>query len=214
MEHWSEYTRFIIALVAILDPFFAIPVFVSLTAERSPAERAQTASVATATVAAVLLVAALSGELLLHLMGTSLASFRVGGGIVLLLMAVSMLGAQGTPFRRTPEETEEATNKSAVGVVPLGVPLLAGPGAISAVIIQSQRSEGPLHMVLVLGCVLLVCAVLRLTLHLAEPIGRALGPIGLKVANRLLGLILAAIAVEIIAGGLRELFPVLAASGR
>lgn len=211
MEPWAEYTRFVIALLAILDPFLAIPLFLSLTAGRDRRERALDALAATATVTAVLLVAAFSGEALLTLMGTSLASFRVGGGIVLLLMALAMLRAEGDAVRHTPADQEAALRKHAVGVVPLGIPILAGPGAISTVIIQMQRGEGGTHAALVTLCILLVGAVVWLMLRLAAPIGRSLGTIGLNVANRLLGLILAAIAVEIMASGLRQLFPLLTA---
>lgn len=211
MEPWAEYTRFVIALLAILDPFLAIPLFLSLTAGRDRRERAHDALAATVTVTAVLLVAAFSGEALLTLMGTSLASFRVGGGIVLLLMALAMLRAEGDAVRHTPADQEAALRKHAVGVVPLGIPILAGPGAISTVIIQMQRGEGGTHAALVTLCILLVGAVVWLMLRLAAPIGRALGTIGLNVANRLLGLILAAIAVEIMASGLRQLFPLLTA---
>src|SRR3546814_141776 len=93
------------------------------------------------------------------------------------------------------------------GVVPLGIPLLAGPGAISTAIIQMQRGHGWMHGLLILGCIALVCGLLWLALGLAVPIGRRLGKTGLNILNRLFGLLLAAIAVEIIAGGLRALFP-------
>jgi multiple antibiotic resistance protein len=98
---------------------------------------------------------------------------------------------------------------SSVAVVPLAIPMLAGPGAISTVIIQMQRSALPLHPVVVIGCILLVCAVLWLVLSLAMQIGSTLGRIGMSIIDPLFGLLLAAIAVEIMANGLRGLFPVL-----
>jgi multiple antibiotic resistance protein len=209
MGDWTEYSRFLTALLAIMDPFMAIPVFLSLTEGRSPAERARTALIAAVTVTVVLLGTALAGESILRLMGTSLASFRVGGGLVLLLMAVAMLRAEAGAVRQTPEESQQALGKAAVGAVPLGIPLLAGPGAISTVIIQMHRG-GLVHKSLVLLTILMACAIIWLTLRLAVPIGNRLGTIGLNIANRLLGLVLAAIAIEIMATGLRALFPVLA----
>jgi len=210
MEHWTEYTRFFTALLVILDPFLAIPIFLSLTTGYSRAERARVARIAVTTVAAVLVVSALVGETVLHWMGTSLASFRVGGGIVLFLMALAMLQARDDPVRTSPGEAMPSAERATVAVVPLGIPLLAGPGAISTVIIAVDRSRAPYHVPLLFLCVLLVCGVLWVVLRLAEPIGRRLGDLGLHIINRLFGLILVAISVEIAANGLRQLFPILA----
>ena len=157
----------------------------------------------------VLVASALTGDTLLHAMGTSLASFRVGGGIVLLLMALAMLRAQSDLVRTTPAEEAEAEDKHSIAVVPLAIPLLAGPGSISTVIIQMQRSDPKYHGLLVMLCIVLVCLLLWLVLRMAATIGRMLGQIGLNIINRLFGLILAAIAVEIMANGLKQLFPVL-----
>jgi multiple antibiotic resistance protein len=142
-------------------------------------------------------------------MGTSLASFRVGGGIVLLLMALAMLRAQADAVRTSSVEVVAAEEKQSVAVVPLTLPLLGGPGSISSVIIEMHRSTATFHPVMVIVCILLVSAVLWLVLRLAVPIENKLGPIGLNVVNRLFGLILAAISIEIMADGLRALFPML-----
>lgn len=209
MAAWSEYSRFVIALFAILTPFAAIPIFINLTHGMTAADRARVARAAVATVLAVLVIAALAGDVVLQLLGSSLASFRVGGGIVLLLMALSMLSAQVSGVQQTPEETAEASRRHAIGVVPIGLPLLAGPGAISAVIIEMQRtvSDPWLHGAIVLACIVLICGVIWLTLALADPLGRRLGRTGLNILNRLFGLLLAAIAIETMAAGLRVLFP-------
>ena len=209
MEHWTEYSRFFIALFVIIDPFAAVPIFLVLTKSFTPREQGRIANITAITVLLVLVVAALSGEKLLEGMGTSLASFRVGGGIVLLLMALSMLRAQSDTMRTTPAEEAEAGDRNAIAVVPLAIPLLAGPGSISNVIIQMHRSEMPYHSLVVIATIALVCILLWLVLRMATLIGKKLGHIGLNVINRLFGLILAAIAVEIMANGLRELFPVL-----
>lgn len=207
MESWSEYTRFTIALFAILTPFAAIPIFLGLTEGRSDGERARTARSAALTVATVLIGSAFLGDAVLAIVGTSLDSFRVGGGIVLLLIALSMLNATVSGVKQTPLEANEAAGRTAIGVVPLGLPLLAGPGSISAVIIEMQRGHGWEHMAAVVGCITLVCVAIWLALRLAVPIGRKMGQTGLNIMNRLFGLLLAAVAVEIIATGLRNLFP-------
>lgn len=210
MEHWTEYTRFIIALFVILDPFAVVPIFLALTKSYSSSERGHIANVSAMTVMLVLVIASLTGEALLNGMGTSLASFRVGGGIVLLLMALAMLRGQTDAVRTTPEEEAEAEDKSAIAVVPLAIPLMAGPGSISTAIIQMHRSEAEYHSLIVVASIILVCFLLWIVLRMATIIGKALGQIGLNIINRLFGLILAAIAVEIMANGLKQLFPALA----
>lgn len=207
METWSEYTRFTIALFAILTPFAAIPIFLGLTEGRPDAERNRIAASAALTVFSVLVGSALLGDAVLAVVGTSLDSFRVGGGIVLLLIALSMLNATVSAVKQTQGEADEAASRSAIGVVPLGLPLLAGPGSISAVIIEVQRGYGWEHMAVLIGCIALVCLAIWLALRLAVPIGNKMGQTGLNIMNRLFGLLLAAVAVEIIANGLRNLFP-------
>jgi len=210
IEHWTEYTRFFTALLVILDPFAAVPIFLVLTKSYTSVERGKIANISSITVFLVLVVAAITGEALLTGMGTSLASFRVAGGIVLLLMALSMLRAQPDAVRSTPAEEAEAEDKSGIAIVPLAIPLLAGPGSISTVIIQMHRPGAEYHGLLVILCIALVCLILWVVLRLANRIGKVLGQTGLNIINRLFGLVLASIAIEIMANGLKQLFPVLA----
>jgi len=210
MSIWAEYSRFFVALFVILDPFAAVPIFLVLTKNYTSTERGRIVNISAITVLLVLFTAALTGETLLKAMGTSLASFRVGGGIVLLLMALAMLRGQSDHLRSTPAEQAEAGDKSSVAVVPLAIPLLAGPGAISTVIIQMHREQGEFHSFYAALSIALVCILLWLVLRMATTIGKMLGQIGLNIINRLFGLILAAIAVEIMANGLKQLFPTLA----
>jgi len=207
MESWSEYSRFAIALFAILTPFAAIPIYLGLTEGRTDRERAGIARTAVLTVAAVLISSALLGDAVLAVLGTSLHSFRVGGGIVLLLIALSQLNATVSGVKQTATEADEAMGREAIGVVPLGLPLLAGPGSISAVIIEMQRGHGWDHAAAIIGCILIVCTALWASLRLAVPIGAKLGQTGLNIMTRLFGLLLSAVAVETIANGLRNLFP-------
>lgn len=209
MEYWTEYTRFFTALFVILDPFAAIPIFLALTKNYTAAERGRIANITALTVLLALIIASLTGEALLRAMGTSLASFRVGGGIVLLLMALAMLRGQTDAVRTTPAEEAEAEDKRSVAVVPLAIPLLAGPGSLSTVIIQMHRVESEFHGLAVILIIAMVCLILWIVLRMAVAIGRVLGNIGLNIINRLFGLILTAIAVEIMANGLKQLFPAL-----
>jgi multiple antibiotic resistance protein len=211
MEYWAEYSRFFTALLVILDPFAVIPIFLNLTQGYNPAERSRAVTLAAITVAIVLCLSAMFGETMLTVLGTSLPSFRVGGGIVLLLMALTMLRAQPDQMRTTSAEKAEAQNRESIAIVPIAIPLLAGPGSISTVIIQMHRPGAEYHLFWVIAIIVLLSFLLWVVLRLATPIGRALGPIGLNILNRLFGLILTAIAVEIMANGLRGLFPALAA---
>jgi multiple antibiotic resistance protein len=204
---WQEYLRFVVTLTAVLDPFIAVPIFVSLTAGERPRDKRKLAQVVTLTVFIILAGAAFFGERLLVFLGASLPAFQVGGGLVLLLMALAMLNAQAGEIRQTSAEAAELHSRA--GVVPLAVPLLAGPGAISTTIIAAQEG-GVAHIALLVVCIALVCALLWIMLGLAERIAGRLGTTGLNIATRLLGLLLAAIAIQTMAGGLRVLFPGLA----
>jgi multiple antibiotic resistance protein len=208
MESWIRHISFLVTLIAVLDPFMAIPFFLGMCAGRPEAEHRRIARVASLTVMAILVGAAVSGEALLRLLGTSLASFRIAGGLVLLLMALAMLQARPGNVRQTEKEAIDAGGRETPGIVPLAIPLLAGPGAISTVMIAVQNG-GWQNQAAVIAGIVVVCLMLWAMLRLAIPIGRLLGSGGFNVATRLLGLLLAAIAVESMAIGLRELFPVL-----
>jgi multiple antibiotic resistance protein len=149
------------------------------------------------------------GDALLRLIGASVPAFRVGGGLVLLLMALAMLNAQPGAVRQSRAEAEELQERELTGVVPLAVPLLAGPGAISTAILAAE-SGGIGHLLALVGCIALVCGILWWVLRIAEAVGPRMGTTGLNIATRLLGLLLAAIAIQTMAEGLRDLFPGLA----
>jgi len=209
MENWTEYTRFITALFVILNPFAAVPLYIVLTKSYNHVERNHISMIASFTVLLVLVTASITGEAILQGLGTSLASFRVGGGIVILLMALAMLQGKSDKVRTSPAEEAEAEDRHSIAVVPLAIPLLAGPGSISNVIIEMHRSDASYHGIFVIICIVIVCLLLWLVLRMASTIGKMLGRIGLNIVNRLFGLILAAIAVEIMANGLIQLFPAL-----
>ncbi len=209
MTPLSEYLRYLVTLTAVLDPFLAIPIFIGATLGQDEAGQKRLANAVVATVFLVLSGAALFGDDLLKLMGASLPAFQVGGGLVLLLMALAMLNARAGEMRQTREEAEELRAGEASGVVPLAVPLLAGPGAISTTIIAGEAGGAP-HKLALIACIGLLCAVLWWLLRIAHVVGSRISTTGLNVATRLLGLLLAAIAIQTMAEGLKRLFPGLA----
>jgi multiple antibiotic resistance protein len=205
----GEDLRFLVTLTAVLDPFLAVPIFLALTATQSQRQRARLARVTAITVFLVLAGSALFGERLLVAFGASLAAFRVGGGLVLLLMSLAMLNAEAGGVRQSEEEAKELESGEVTGVVPLAVPLLAGPGAISTTIIAAQ-SGGAVHYAGIALCIAAICLLTWLALSLAERIAAAVSGTALNVATRILGLLLAALAIQTMAEGLKQLFPGLA----
>lgn len=206
MSALAEYLRFVVTLTAVVDPFLAVPLFLSVTASYSDATRRALARTVALTVFVVLAVAAFVGEALLELIGASLSAFRVGGGLVLLLMALAMLNAQVGGVRQSKAEAAELEAGDVSGVVPLAIPLLAGPGAISTAIIAAEGG-GLAHQGVIVLCIAVVCLVVWLALRAAHRIAVRMSTTGMNVATRILGLLLAAMAVQTMAVGLRALFP-------
>ena len=211
MSTWQEYLRFLVTLTAVADPFLAVPIFLTFTASLAAPARIALVRVVAITMFAVLAATALLGDTILTLIGASLAAFRVGGGLVLLLMALAMLNAEAGGVRQSQAEAAELESGELRGVVPLAVPLLAGPGAISTTIIAAEKGSGVAHLALILACIAAVSALTWLVLRAAEGIGDRMGTTGLNIATRLLGLLLAALAIQTMAEGLKQLFPGLAA---
>jgi len=209
VSNLQEYLRFVVTLTAVLDPFLAVPIFLTLTASRDAAARNALVRIVAITVFAVLAVSALLGDTVLTTVGASLAAFRVGGGLVLLLMSLAMLNAQAGGLRQSRAEADELESRELSGVVPLAVPLLAGPGAISTTILAAQKG-GATHLAAILACIAIVSVLTWVVLRAAHVIGARLGTTGLNVATRLLGLLLAALAIQTMAEGLKALFPGLA----
>jgi multiple antibiotic resistance protein len=210
MNEWTGYIKIFTTLLAIVNPLGVIPIFVSLTGGMGETERRHIARTTSVAVAVVLVTATLLGKPLLNFFGVSIASFRVGGGILLLLMSIAMMQAKHTQSKQTPEEAEEAEEKESIAVVPIAMPLLAGPGAISTVIIYADQPFQPLHIGLIIAGSLVVALLTWFALKAAIPLSRMLSKTGINIATRLMGLLLAAIAVEFIAGGLAQLLPGLA----
>ncbi|WP_374336144.1 MarC family protein [Leeia sp.] len=196
-----------VALLALVNPFGAIPFFVSLTTQQNEREKRRTIKIAAVTVAMVIIVSALLGRSIIAFFGISVASFQVGGGLIMLLMSISMLNAQMGGSRTTPEETSEAELRHSIAVVPLAIPLLTGPGTISTVIVYAQKADHWYQYLGLIGSGVAIGILTWVAFKLATPITRVVGRTGINVATRLMGLILAALAVEFIAEGLLTLLP-------
>jgi multiple antibiotic resistance protein len=155
----------------------------------------------------ILLAALLSGEAILGFFGISIHSFRTAGGILLLLMSINML--IGDKPKYAPDDISDSDTTSSVAIVPLSTPLLAGPGAISTVILDAHKGANTGHYGVMALILVLLSLTVWLTFLIAPWVSQRLGKIGSNIVSRLMGLLLAAIAVEFIAGGLRGLFPAL-----
>ena len=210
MADWHAWLHMLVGLVVIVNPLLAVSAFPALAGDESPSQRCATAHRAALTVALVLSASALGGQGLLRLFDIGMPAFQAGGGVLILLMAIAMLHARMSGARHTDEEADEAQAREQVGVVPLGIPLLAGPGAISTVIIYAHADPGWLHTGVLLVEIWLVSGLVWMALHLGEEVGRVLGITGLNIATRIMGLLLAAIAMGFIAEGIKGLLPGLA----
>ncbi len=209
MLDFTEYTKIFISLFAILDPIGIIPIIIMFTAEMTASKRAHVGRLASLTVCAILLVALLIGQPLLAFFGISINSFRVAGGILLLLMAIKMLLGNFYESTSSKDDSVDGEAVSANAIVPLSTPLLAGPGSISAVIVEAHKASGIQHYLIMSLEIILLSIAVWVTFLIAPWVAQRMGKIGINVFTRLMGLILAAISVEFIANGMRGLFPVL-----
>ena len=210
MLDFTEYTKMLIGLIAIINPIGAIPIFMSLTSHMPVLEREQVAKTAPIAVCLILLIAMVLGEMILGFFGITISSFRVAGGILILFMAMAMMNGKTSLAKQTPEEAEESEHKDSITVVPLAIPLLAGPGAISTIILYAHKGDGIAHLLVISVIIFILSAILFACFKSVRYIGKYLSNTGVNVFTRIMGLILAAVAIEFLANGLKGLFPALA----
>lgn len=203
----------LVTLVAIVNPLGIVPFFIHYTQGYTRAQRIRTAKVSAFSAFIVIAVSALIGEQLLGFFGISIASFQVGGGLLLLMSSLSMLNAQPAEAKASAEEVRATEVKAAMGasiaVVPLTIPLLTGPAAISTMVIYATQTRHWWELAMLVGYGVVVALVTLVAFRLADLIARVLGKTGINIMTRLMGLILAALAVEVMANGLGKLFPIL-----
>lgn len=202
----TEYALFSFAsLFLIVDPIAAVPAFLAMTPRATVAERVRMAQVACLVTIGILVVFALAGQGLFRVLGVSLPALQAAGGLVLLLVALDMLRAQRSAVQETAEETAAGARMGDIAITPLAIPMMAGPGAISAVILlESQASDWTQRGVLI-GCIVAIGLVSYTILALAgRGASRWLGPIAEKIITRLMGLVLAALAIQFIFNALKS----------
>jgi multiple antibiotic resistance protein len=199
----------LVTLLAIVNPLAIVPFFIHYTQGFSQAQKRHTVLVAAVSAFAVIAASALLGLQILAFFGISLASFQVGGSMLLLTSALAMLNAQPAEAKTTQDEVADAASRASIAVVPLTIPLLTGPATMSTVVIYADRAQSFWQHAALVGYGLVIGLATAVCFTLAEPIARVLGKTGINVMTRLMGLILAALAVEVMAAGLTQLFPAL-----
>jgi multiple antibiotic resistance protein len=206
-----DFIKPLVTLLAVVNPLAIVPFFIHYTQGFSREQRRRTIVTASFTAFLVIAVSALIGLEILEFFGISLASFQVGGGLLLLISAMNMLNAQPAEAKAQTRDMEEGAQKAAMGasiaVVPLTIPLLTGPATMSTVVIYAERAHTYWQLMVLVSYGVVIGAATFICFALAERIARALGDTGIKVMTRLMGLILAALAVEVMAVGLVKLFP-------
>lgn len=184
------------SLFVIVDPLAVVPAFLAMTPNDSAEQRIRTARLACCVAAGVMLAFSLAGQLVFKVMGITMPAFQIAASILLLIVALDMVRAQRSRVQETHEETMAGTEKTDIAVTPLAIPMLAGPGAISTtVLLQNEAKDIPQHLALY-GCIVAVAFVSYLILRLSARSTRWLSPIVMNIAIRVMGLLLAAVAIQ------------------
>ena len=204
-----EIIKPLIALLAIVKPIGAVPFFIHFTQGFTREQRHRTIRVAAVSACLVIVVSALAGLRIIEFFGISLASFQVGGGMLLLISSLQMLNAQPAESRKNDlADAEDKVDAGAsIAVVPLTIPLLTGPATISTMVIYAQKTRHWWELAILVGYGLIIGLAVWISFSLSGRIARVIGKTGINVMTRLMGLLLAALAVEVMSDGLVKLFP-------
>jgi multiple antibiotic resistance protein len=204
-------TKALVTLLAIVNPLACVPFFIHYTQGFTREQRKRTIWVASFSVFVVIAASALLGLKLLEFFGITLASFQVGGGMLLLTSSLAMLNAQPAEAKSAQADMSDAdmAARTSIAVVPLTIPLLTGPATMSTVVIYAEKAKTFVQLSSLVGYGIVIALATFVCFSLATPIARILGKTGINVMTRLMGLILAALAVEVMADGLVKLFPAL-----
>jgi len=202
----SDVINFYISLFAVCSPLSALPALLNLSYGKSVVEKKKIAITASTAVAIILIVATWLGLPLLNIFGIRIPSFQIAGGFVLLLVALSMLNAQPSRIQQTEEDQAEAALKPSIAIVPLAMPIMAGPGAITTVIVNASIWTAPLDHVFLSIAVVFVALTTGTVLYFANHVERVLKQTGINVITRIGGLILASMAVQSIVNGIHSLW--------
>lgn len=203
---WTEYLTMLTGLIAIVNPISAIPLYLIFT-ENTVHQRPTIARHTSIAVGAILIICVFIGTHILNFFSISFSGFRIAGGLLLITMAFNMLNVRQGRARHTAEEDQEAIESDSVAIVPLAIPLLAGPGAISTAILFSSQTHGAFEKAMLISACILAACIVWISLRLAPEISERLGRTGMNIFTRIMGLILVAISIEFILGGLKTSFP-------
>ena len=191
------------SLFVIVDPIATVPAFLAMTPRDTPAQRIHTARLASVVMAVVLLVFAVAGKIIFKFLGITMPAFQIAASIVLLIVALDMLRAQRSRVQETSEETTAGAEKSDIAITPLAVPMLAGPGAISTAIVLQSQAVGVAQYVALCVCIMAVALASYLIFRISARGAQWLSSIATKVLTRIMGLLLAAVAVQFMINGLK-----------
>ena len=210
----TEIIKIILAFLVLINPFSALTLFLDLTRGYSMMNRRKVARIACLTIFITISFFTVVGETLLKALGISIGSFQLAGGILVFLIALNMMNGEGNPVKPDQENfdvdhVQDAPPTTAAAVVPLAIPMMIGPGGISTVIIYSSQVSGILQISAILIAGLLISIFCYVALMAAGRISRLLGDTGLNIMSRIMGMLLAAVSIEIIVNALRSLFPIL-----
>ena len=195
------------AIFFVVDPLAVLPIFLAMTANETPAQKRGTALRAAITCGITLTVFAAAGTLIFRFFGITLGAFKIAGGILLFLVALDMMQARPSRTRTTPEEEKEGIEKADVAIIPLAIPLLSGPGSIATVMVLMSRHAGFVYTIPVFASIFVTAVITWLMLRGAEWIERRLSKTFMNVVMRIMGLILAAISVEFVVAGIKDVLP-------
>ena len=205
----SSYVKFsLLALSSIfflVDPFAAIPSFIAITVGVEPTRRRGMARKAAITCFIVLISFALAGQFIFNLFGIKLPAFEIAGGLILMLIGIDMLEARRSPTQESQAETEDAASREDAGIVPLGIPMLAGPGAISSVMVLVGEAPNHWQMLAIIGSIAITAVASYFVLSGADRIRVFLGETGIRILVRIMGLLLVALAMQFFVNGLTDL---------
>jgi len=205
MDTLKSFITILIPLVIIMDPLGNLPFFLLFTEHNTASERRRMAAIASLTACIILFFFGITGDYALRFFGISLPAFQLAGGFIFFIYALQMLRLIPDGLKTTSEEEQEGITKENVALVPLATPLLAGPGAITAVLVWQQTPNNPVGIALLLGAIIIACLIVYLVFHFGASIVRVMGVGGIRVVTRLMGLLLAVIAVQFMVSGFQQI---------
>ena len=195
------------SLVVIINPVMVTSVFITLTSNATPEAKRAIIRKTTLIAFIVLLVFAISGTLIFKFFSITIGAFQIAGGIILFSVAMGMLHARTSRTKQTPEEMDEAMSREDIAVVPLAIPIVSGPGAITTVVVLSGETRAIPNMAILFLAIVATMLIVFLMLRNAARIQRFIGPSGLNITTRLMGLVLAAVAVQFVIHGVESVLP-------